>query len=132
MQPFSSWDPKICFTLRMSLWIELIFCILWYEDILYLWLRHFAAVDRRVWRGILSALLSCRLSGCIIIKFGSSNCLVVLSSKLDHQVSLNFDMVLETLIKFYVTNPEFLEKLFLPQKVSKWAINRPKICFFLI
>ena len=38
---FSSWDPKICCILRMSLWIELVFaCRLWCNNFnctLYLW-----------------------------------------------------------------------------------------------
>ena len=33
-------------------------------------------------------------------------------------------MVLETLMKLCVTNPDFLEKLFLSQKLGKWAKNR--------
>ena len=42
---FSSQDSKICCILRMSVWIELIFCMLWYKIFLldqhrtlYLWL----------------------------------------------------------------------------------------------
>ena len=39
-------------------------------------------------------------------------------------------MVLETLVKSCLTDPEFLEKLFLLQKLRKWANNWPKIGFF--
>ena len=35
-------------------------------------------------------------------------------------------MILETHIKLCVTAPDFLEKLFLPQKLGKWAKNGPK------
>ena len=37
---------------------------------------------------------------------------------------LSFGMVLETHMKLCVTVPDFLEKLFLPQKLGKWAKNR--------
>ena len=40
-------------------------------------------------------------------------------------------MVLEILMKLYMTEPEFLEKkLLLLQKLGKWVKNRPKIGFF--
>ena len=39
--------------------------------------------------------------------------------ELDHQISLVFGMVLETLM--CVTRSYFLEKLFLSQKLVKWA-----------
>ena len=48
-------------------------------------------------------------------------------SEFDHLVSLNFAMVLKILIKLCVTELDFLEKHFLPQKLG----NGPKI-FFLI
>ena len=38
--------------------------------------------------------------------------------ELDHQVSLNFALMLETLIMLYMTELNFLEKL-LPQKLGK-------------
>ena len=41
---------------------------------------------------------------------------------------LNFGMVLENLISLYV--PDFLGKLFCPQKLGTWAKNRPPIGFF--
>ena len=36
---------------------------------------------------------------------------------------LSFGMVLETHMNLCVTVPDFLEKLFLPQKLGKWAKN---------
>ena len=44
--------------------------------------------------------------------------------ELDHHVSLNFALVLGTLNKLCVTELDFLEKLFLPPKLGKWAKNR--------
>ena len=38
-------------------------------------------------------------------------------------------MVLETLIKLYLTEPDFLEKVFLTQKLGEMGQNRPKIGF---
>ena len=46
--------------------------------------------------------------------------------ELDHKISLNFSMVLETLMKMCLTEPECLEKFFLP---SNWE-DRPNIGFF--
>ena len=39
-------------------------------------------------------------------------------------------MVLETLTKLCVTEPEFLEKQFLPPKLEKWSKNKQKVGFF--
>ena len=44
--------------------------------------------------------------------------------ELDHQISLNFAMVLETLIKLCVTGLGFLGKRFWPLNREKWAKNR--------
>ena len=41
--------------------------------------------------------------------------------QLDPNISLNFGMVLKTLVKLYMTEPDFLGKLFLAQKLEKWA-----------
>ena len=38
-------------------------------------------------------------------------------------------MVLETHMRLCVTEPDFSGKFFLPQKLGKWAQNRPKIGF---
>ena len=43
-----------------------------------------------------------------------------------HWISLNFGMVLETVMKLCLAEPEFLEKLFLLQKLGKVS----KIWFF--
>ena len=45
-------------------------------------------------------------------------------------VFCNFGMVLETHLKLCVTDPDFLEKLFLPKKLGKWTRNGPKARFF--
>ena len=39
-------------------------------------------------------------------------------------------MVLESHVKVCVTEPDFLGKIFLPQKLGKWAQNGPKTGFF--
>ena len=39
-------------------------------------------------------------------------------------------MVLETYMKLCVTEPDILEKSFLPQKLGKWTKNGPKTGFF--
>ena len=39
-------------------------------------------------------------------------------------------MMLETLMKLCVTEPDFLEKIFLPKKLGKWAKNGSKTGFF--
>ena len=41
--------------------------------------------------------------------------------ELDHQISLNFSMMLKTLMEFCVTKWGFLEKHFQHQKLGKWA-----------
>ena len=45
-------------------------------------------------------------------------------------MSLNFGMLLETLMKLRVTEPDFFEKSFLLQKSGKWARNMSKMGFF--
>ena len=50
--------------------------------------------------------------------------------ELYEQFFLNFDMVLETCMKFCVAEPDFLGKIFLPQKLGKWNKNGPKTGFF--
>ena len=50
--------------------------------------------------------------------------------ELDHLIFLNFSIVLDTLIKLCMTEPNFLEKLFLIQTLGKCAKNRPKIGFY--
>ena len=40
-------------------------------------------------------------------------------------------MVLETYMKFCVTEPDFPGKFFLPQKLGKWAQNGPKFFEFI-
>ena len=47
--------------------------------------------------------------------------------KLNHYFFLNLSIVLETHVKFCVTEPDFLEKLFLTPKLGKWTKNGPKI-----
>ena len=49
--------------------------------------------------------------------------------ELGHQVSVNFGMVLENLIKLYV---RFFGKTFLSPKIGKWAKKWPKIVFFTL
>ena len=39
-------------------------------------------------------------------------------------VFFNFGMLLETIMKLYVTELDILGKLFLPQKLGKWTKNR--------
>ena len=39
-------------------------------------------------------------------------------------------MVLETHMKLWMTEPNFLKKFFLPEKLGKWAKNGPKTGFF--
>ena len=50
--------------------------------------------------------------------------------ELDHQFFLNFGMVLETQVKSFMTEPDFLEQFVLPQTLEKWVKVRPKINFF--
>ena len=38
--------------------------------------------------------------------------------------------MLETHMKFCVTEPDFLEKIFLPKTLGKWVKNGPKTGFF--
>ena len=45
-------------------------------------------------------------------------------------VFLNFGMVLETHVKLCMTEPDLLEKSFLPPKLGKWTKNGPKTEFF--
>ena len=86
---FSSQDTKICFILRMSVWIELIFCML----TVVLWNR---------------VCLSCRPAVCLGVFL-----------ELDHKISLNFCMVIKTLMKLCVTELEFLEKSFFAPKIGE-------------
>ena len=39
-------------------------------------------------------------------------------------------MVLETHVKLSVTEPDFLEKIFVPKHLGKWTKNGPKTGFF--
>ena len=50
--------------------------------------------------------------------------------ELYHWFFLNFGMMLETHMKFCVTEPDFLEKIFLPKTLGKWVKNGPKTGFF--
>ena len=50
--------------------------------------------------------------------------------EMDHQFFLNFGMVLETQMKWSMTEPDFLGQLVLPQTLEKWVKVRPKINFF--
>ena len=126
----SSWDPKICCMLRMSLWIELIFWMLTVmqeflvKPILYsislsfecrstfAFVRPAAVAGRILWNRVCPSFHS-NASPCVFLK-------------LYHLVSLNFGMVLETLIKFCLTESDFLEKLFFAPKIGEMTQNRPK------
>ena len=52
--------------------------------------------------------------------------------KLDHQFFLNFGMLLETQLKWSMTEPDFFRKSFFPQTQEKWVKVRPKTNFFKI
>ena len=49
--------------------------------------------------------------------------------ELYHQFFLNFSMLIETYIKLCVTQPNFLQKSFLPPKLVKWDKNGLKTVF---
>ena len=70
----------------------------------------------------------------VLPPFQPSICLFICSGvflELYHYFFLNFCVVLETNMKLCVTEPDFLEKTFLPLKLGKWTKNGPKIvCFF--
>ena len=52
------------------------------------------------------------------------SCCLSVFLELDHQISLNFGMMLEILMQLCVTEPNFLEKIFLLQEQGKQAKNR--------
>ena len=123
---FSSWDHNICCILRMSLWIELIF---WY----WLWCNNFWLEQHHTlyifdFHCQSTAVL---LAGHLAVagrvlwnRACPSFCLVVCPGvflELDHWVSLNFGMVLETLLSCAWQSQIFWKNFF----CSKYWENGP-------
>ena len=121
--PFSSWGSK---SLVFSEWVfELSWFFawqMWYNGFcldqhrtLYLWLKCYstavllvgplAAVRRVLWNRVCPSFHPAIFLDVFL--------------ELDDLISLNFSMVLETLIKLCVTDLDILEKLFLPPKFWK-------------
>ena len=120
----------------MSLWIELIFaCWLWCNNF---WLYQ----HRTLFLWVLKASLLQLYLSVVLVRPPTVPRMVLWNRvcqsfhcdvypgvflELDHQVSLNFGMVLETLIVLCVTELDFLEKLFFCQNWRNW----PKKGFWL-
>ena len=121
--PFSSWGSK---SLVFSEWVfELSWFFawqMWYNGFcldqhrtLYLWLKCYSTAVLLV--GPLAAARRV-LWNRVCPSFHPAIFLDVFL-ELDHLISLNFSMVLETLIKLCVTDLDILEKLFLPPRFWK-------------
>ena len=127
MRLFISQDPKICWILSITLWIELIFCMLtamqyfWLDrhPTPFVWLLNASILQFYLWTPCsgqkspmkygLPILLSLRSS----VWAFSSNCIVIF---------LNFGMALETHMKLCVKSLILLKKYW--KMDQKWAKNR--------
>ena len=111
---FSSQDPKVCCTLRMSQWIELIFaCWVWCNSFL---------LDQHWTLYLLT--FKCQSTVVVLVKAPVAarrilwNRVCPSSHPAVCLISLNFNIILETLMKLYVTEPEYLEKIFFAPKIG--------------